>query len=116
METSRNELNFNKISSVTPQRVSLNNAKVVKRTLAPNLFKKFNEWKNVDIVKVVLLDPKLGATFISGTSTQIHNLHRDDTVSGEINITGVGDPSEKFPEPILFAKLIRGKSGKLEVK
>lgn len=54
--------------------------------------------------KFIVKDPVYGSVYFSSSSDKLWNLNKGDKISLEVTFTGVGDPSERYPDPILFAK------------
>lgn len=92
------------------QKVKINKAKVIKST---TLLKAINHYRCRELAKLVLVDEKLGAIFISGFSNDLF-IERGKLVTGVIELTGIGEATEQYPEPMLFARKVRGKIGTLE--
>jgi hypothetical protein len=55
-------------------------------------------------VKIIVKDPVLGSVFFQSTSDKFNDVERGDKISLVVTLTGVGTPSEKYPDPIMFAK------------
>lgn len=74
-----------------------------------------DEWKvckntTAQLHKIVAVDPTLGAVFFSGFSEKLKSLDFGALISLKVTVTGMGDATEKYPDPILFARPhIRGK-------
>lgn len=81
--------------------VNLQNASVVfcKSELRP-----INHYRASRLTKIIVNDPVYGSIFFSGFSAKLDAISRGDKISLKVTVTGVGDPSDKYPEPILFAK------------
>lgn len=54
--------------------------------------------------KIVVRDPQIGTVWFSSFSSKFDDVQRGDRLTLKVDVNGVGDPSEKYPEPILFAK------------
>lgn len=68
-----------------------------------------DEWKvckntTALLIKVVAVDPVLGAVYLSGFSEKLRKLEFGSLISLKVTVTGMGDATEKYPDPILFAK------------
>lgn len=81
--------------------IQLSGAKVVstKRDIRP-----IGQYRAGTIYKIVVVDPVLGSVFFSSFSDKLADINLGEQVSLKVTVTGVGDPSERYPEPILFAK------------
>ena len=55
------------------------------------------------LMKIIVRDEKLGSIYFGGFSSKLRGISRGDKVSLKVIITGVGDATEKYPDPILFA-------------
>jgi hypothetical protein len=92
------------IDNVTSGRqvtIQLTDAEVVstKRDL-----RRVNHYRAANLYKVVVVDPVFGSVFFSSFSDKIGDINRGEKVSLKVTVTGVGEPSERYPDPILFAK------------
>jgi hypothetical protein len=56
------------------------------------------------IGKIVVKHPELGAIYFGTFSSKFDNVRKGDKISLKVMISGVGDVSERYPDPILFAK------------
>lgn len=56
------------------------------------------------VTKIIVKDSELGAVYFSGFSEKLKQLYRGHKISLKVTVTGVGDPSNRYPDPILFAK------------
>lgn len=54
--------------------------------------------------KIIVDDPTLGSIFFSGFSQKLRAINHGNKISLKVTVTGVGDPSQRYPNPILFAK------------
>lgn len=85
--------------------IMLNGAEVVsaKKDLKP-----INHYKCATLYKIVVKDPIYGAIFFSGFSDKLLEMfgssYNSAKVSLKVTVTGVGEASDRFPDPILFAK------------
>jgi hypothetical protein len=65
---------------------------------------------NATLFKIVAVDENLGPVFLSSFSDKLSDIDFGQMISLKVTITGVGDASEKYPDPILFSKPhIRGR-------
>lgn len=80
--------------------VELTNAEVVfsKAELRP-----LSHYKVGTLMKIIVRDENLGSIYFGGFSNKLRGVSRGDKVSLKVIITGVGDATEKYPDPILFA-------------
>lgn len=65
---------------------------------------RYNRGVMVRGVKVIVKDPVLGSVFFQTTSDKLYSVERGDKISLSLTLTGVGTPTEKYPDPIIFAK------------
>lgn len=70
---------------------------------------RYNRGVMVRGVKVIVKDPVLGSVFFQTTSDKLYSVERGDKISLVLSLTGVGTPSEKYPDPIIFAKALTRK-------
>ena len=68
-----------------------------------------DEWKvckntTAKLFKIVVVDPVLGAVYFSGFSDKLRAIEHGALISLKVTVTGMGDATEKYPDPILFAK------------
>lgn len=60
------------------------------------------------LAKIIVKDPKFGSVYFSGFSNKLFDMFTKDGINAQVSlkvtVTGVGDPNEKYPEPMLFAK------------
>lgn len=86
--------------------------KVCKQTTAPiaNASSGFyNDLKpqyghTAQLFKIVVVDPVLGAIYFSGFSEKLSRVEYGSLISLKVTVTGMGDATAKYPDPILFAK------------
>lgn len=71
---------------------------------AKSILKPLNRYCVVKMNKIIVKDPILGSVFFQSSSEKLQQVSRGDKISLSINLTGVGTPSEKYPDPIIFAK------------
>lgn len=84
--------------------IMLDRAEVVsfKKELKP-----INHYKCATLYKIVVKDPTFGTIYFGGFSDRLLELasHRYGTlVSLKVTVTGIGTATERYPEPMLFAK------------
>jgi hypothetical protein len=85
--------------------IMLNGAEVVsaKKDLKP-----INHYTCATLYKIVVKDPIYGAIFFSGFSEKMLEMfssgYNAAQVSLKVTVTGVGESSDRYPDPILFAK------------
>lgn len=63
-----------------------------------------NHYKVATAMKVVVKDSVLGSVFFQTTSDKLYGVNRGDKISLSLTLTGVGTASERYPDPIIFAK------------
>lgn len=56
-------------------------------------------------LKVVVKDPVMGAVFFKTYSSKLSDLEKGDKISLKVTVTGVGDATERYRDPIMFAKV-----------
>lgn len=91
---------------------SITDAEVVfAKSYTAGLFRagRFTRGVMVRGVKVIVKDPVLGSVFFQTTSDKLYGVERGDKISLVLSLTGVGTPSEKYPDPIIFAKALTRK-------
>ena len=91
---------------------SITDAEVVfAKSYTAGLFRagRYNRGVMVRGVKVIVKDPVLGSVFFQTTSDKLYSVERGDKISLVLSLTGVGTPSEKYPDPIIFAKALTRK-------
>lgn len=81
--------------------VNVTAAKIVWRD---DVLKPINHYRSALLTKIIIADDDLGSIFFSGFSDKIACLRRGEKVSLKLTVTGVGQPSDRYPDPILFAK------------
>lgn len=60
--------------------------------------------RTLSVTKIIVKDSELGAIYFSGFSEKLKQLYRGQKISLKVTVTGVGTPSNRYPDPILFAK------------
>lgn len=93
-------------------KVSLDQAKVVSSKIKSV---PISHYKSIRVKSLVVVDPKYGAVYISSSSDKIFNADFGDTLTGKILLTGLGEKSERYEDPIKFSKVIRGKEGEISL-
>lgn len=66
-------------------------------------------------IKIIVKDPVLGSLYFQSTSDKLLNIVRGDKISLVVSLTGVGTPSEKYPDPIIFAKALTRKRDSVRI-
>lgn len=64
----------------------------------------FNTYRTITVIKIIAKDPVLGSVFFQTSSDKLFDVARGDKISLSLTLTGVGTPTEKYPDPIIFAK------------
>lgn len=72
-------------------------AKIVDKNL-------YNSYRRITVTKIVVKDALLGCVFFQTSSDKLFDVDRGDKISLSLTLTGVGTPTEKYPDPIIFAK------------
>jgi hypothetical protein len=72
-------------------------------------YKPVNAYRVCQMYKLVVKDPLLGAVYFSSFSDKFSDISKSDKISLKVTVTGIGDASEKYPDPILFAKALTRK-------
>lgn len=57
-------------------------------------------------LKIVVKDPEMGVVFFKTYSSKLFDITKGDKISLKVTVTGVGDATEKYPDPIVFAKVL----------
>lgn len=93
--------------------VELQNVEVVfvKTELRP-----ISHYRCARLTKVIVRDVALGSIYFGGFSDKLQSINRGDKVSLKVKVTGVGDATEKYPDPILFAKPLTRKGDSVKVE
>ena len=60
------------------------------------------------MTKIIVKDENLGNIFLSSFSQKFKTLSKGQKISLTVTVTGKGQPSQKYPDPLLFAKAKRG--------
>lgn len=81
--------------------VNLTDAEVVS---AKQEFRAIGRYATGTLYKIVAKDPVFGTVFFSSFSHKLGELARGTKVSLKVTVTGVGDASDRYPDPILFAR------------
>lgn len=70
--------------------------------------KPLSHYQCANLYKFVVKDPQYGTIYFGGFSEKLREVfltvHTGTKVSLKVTVTGVGNPTERFPDPILFAK------------
>ena len=67
------------------------------------------------LMKIIVRDEKLGSIYFGGFSDKLRGINRGDRISLKVKVTGIGDASEKYPDPILFSKPLTRKGDSVKV-
>lgn len=85
--------------------IMLSGAEVVS---AKKELKPINHYRCATLYKIVVKDPTYGAIYFGGFSDKLLELfssgYNTARVSLKVTVTGVGESSDRYPDPILFAK------------
>lgn len=72
-----------------------------------------------DLAKIVVKDPIFGAVYFSGFSEKLFKMFARDGINAQVSlkviVTGMGQPTDKYPEPMLFATPHLKKGDPLEI-
>lgn len=92
--------------------IELTNAQVVsvRSELRP-----ISHYRCATLTKVIVRDEVLGSIYFGGFSDKLRYINYGDKVSLKVKVTGVGDATEKYPDPILFAKPLTRKGDSVKV-
>lgn len=74
-----------------------------------------NRYAVATIGKVVVKHPELGTIYFGTYSSKFDTVRKGDKISLKVMITGIGDASERYPDPILFAKACTRKGDSVTV-
>lgn len=86
--------------------IQLTDAEVV--SIKKDHFKTYRSgWAAGSYKKFVVKDPVYGTIWFCSSGDFFWNLDVDDKISLKVTVSGVGTPSERYPDPILFAKPLR---------
>ena len=85
--------------------IMLNKAEVVMSRSTPMVVKTVT---SAMLAKIIVKDPVFGTVYFSGFSQKLFDMFEKDGVNAQVSlkvtVTGVGDATDKYPDPILFAK------------
>lgn len=76
----------------------------------------YNSYRRITVAKIVVKDALLGCVFFQSSSEKLFEIERGDKISLSLTLTGVGNPTEKYPDPIIFAKANTRKRDSVAVK
>jgi hypothetical protein len=86
--------------------IMLDRADVVMCKSTPMLIR--GQMRSAMLAKLIVKDSNFGTVYFSGFSEKLFDMFTKDGVNAQVSlkvtVTGVGDPNEKYPEPMLFAK------------
>lgn len=68
--------------------------------------RQFNRWAMGSVLKIVAVHPEYGPIWFSTSGSKFWDINLHDTISLKVKVTGVGEPSKAYPDPILFSKPI----------
>ena len=93
--------------------VELTNAQVVsvKSELRP-----ISHYRCATLTKIIVRDEVLGSIYFGGLSDKLRSINYGNKVSLKVKVTGVGDATERYPDPILFAKPLTRKGDSVKVE
>lgn len=93
--------------------VELTNAQVVsvKSELRP-----ISHYRCATLTKIIVRDEVLGSIYFGGFSDKLRSINYGNKVSLKVKVTGVGDATERYPDPILFAKPLTRKGDSVKVE
>lgn len=85
--------------------IMLNKAEVVMSRSTPMPVKGVT---SAMLAKIIVKDPIFGTVYFSGFSQKLFDMFEKDGINAQVSlkvtVTGSGQPTEKYPEPMLFAK------------
>ena len=85
--------------------IMLNKAEVVMSRSTPMVVKTVT---SAMLAKIIVKDPVFGTVYFSGFSQKLFDMFEKDGINAQVSlkvtVTGVGDATDKYPDPILFAK------------
>lgn len=95
--------------------IQLKDAKVV--SIKKDYFKTSRTgWAGGSYKKFIVQDPVYGTVWFCSSGDFFWNLEVEDRISLKVQASGVGTPTERYPDPILFTKPLRkSKENTLEV-
>lgn len=74
-----------------------------------------SHYRVATVGKIVVKHPELGAIYFGTYSNKFDNVRKGDKISLKVMINGIGDASERYPDPILFAKACTRKGDSVTV-
>lgn len=74
-----------------------------------------NRYAVASIGKFVVKHPELGTIYFGTFSSKFDNVRKGDKISLKVMINGIGDVSDRYPDPILFAKACTRKGDSVTV-
>lgn len=96
--------------------IMLNKAEVVMSRSTPMVVKGVT---SAMLAKIIVKDPVFGTVYFSGFSQKLFDMFEKDGINAQVSlkvtVTGVGDATDKYPDPILFAKPHLKKGDPLEI-
>lgn len=57
------------------------------------------------VKKFVVKDEILGTIWFSTSSNKLWNMVEGDKITSKVTLTGMGKPTPRYPDPIMFAKI-----------
>lgn len=66
--------------------------------------KPISHYRVATVGKIIVKHPELGTIYFGTYSSKFDNVRKGDKISLKVMISGIGDASERYPDPILFAK------------
>lgn len=85
--------------------IMLNKAEVVMSRSTPMVVKGVT---SAMLAKIIVKDPVFGTVYFSGFSQKLFDMFEKDGINAQVSlkvtVTGMGDATDKYPDPILFAK------------
>ena len=85
--------------------IMLNKAEVVMSRSMPMAVKGV---ASANLAKIIVKDPVFGTVYFSGFSQKLFDMFEKDGINAQVSlkvtVTGMGDATDKYPDPILFAK------------
>lgn len=65
--------------------------------------------------RIVVKDPVFGTIFFSSFSDKFNTADRGDKISLKVTVTGIGSATQRYPEPMLFAKALTRQRGAVTI-
>lgn len=66
--------------------------------------KPVNHYHGARMYKIIVNDPTFGTIYFGSFSSKVEDVYPNDKISLKVTVTGMGDASKRYPDPILFAK------------